>query len=202
MSYSVTTAPAQEPITLSDAKEHLRVDYSDHDTLITALITVARRHVEQRLWRALITQSLTLTLRRFPTNGEPIRLPGGSVQSITSIAYVDANGDSQSLTLPDDIQTDLVSEPALIKPAYNTLWPGTRCQYAGVTIVYVAGFGDDPADVPPDIIHAQKLLIGSMFANREDYPAVPIGSVTESTAVDALLTPWQCHDRRLLESLE
>ena len=97
--------------------------------------------------------------------------------------------------------TARVSEPALILPAYDTAWPVTRRQFAAVTVVYVAGFGDAGTDCPPDLIHAMKLIIGNLFNQREDHPAVPIGSVTESTAVDALLTPWTCHDGRLLDSL-
>ena len=38
MAYSVVTPAASEPITLTEAKNFLRVDGSDDDALITALI--------------------------------------------------------------------------------------------------------------------------------------------------------------------
>ncbi|MBV9418770.1 MAG: phage head-tail connector protein, partial [Alphaproteobacteria bacterium] len=38
MSLQLTTPPATEPITLAEAKTHLKVDTTDDDALITRLI--------------------------------------------------------------------------------------------------------------------------------------------------------------------
>ena len=46
MAYSVVTPAASEPITLTEAKNFLRVDGTDDDTLITALISAAREMCE------------------------------------------------------------------------------------------------------------------------------------------------------------
>jgi peptide/nickel transport system permease protein len=58
-SHKTTTAPASEPITLTEAKAHLRVDFDDDDTLITAMIAAARGYVEEHCNRALLTQTVT-----------------------------------------------------------------------------------------------------------------------------------------------
>ena len=60
-----TTAPAAEPITLSEAKSHIRVDTAFDDTLITGYIKTAREWVEDYIDRALITQRLVMTLDVF-----------------------------------------------------------------------------------------------------------------------------------------
>jgi uncharacterized phiE125 gp8 family phage protein len=60
-----TAAPAAEPITLAEAKAWLRVDGTDEDTLITALIAAARTHVENFTRRALITQQFEVSFDAF-----------------------------------------------------------------------------------------------------------------------------------------
>lgn len=64
--HNLLTAPAIEPITLADAKLHLRVDFDDDDDIITALIIVARQAVEEFVGRALITQTWQVFYDRFP----------------------------------------------------------------------------------------------------------------------------------------
>lgn len=63
----VVTAPAVEPITLTEAKLHCKVDLTTDDDLITPLIVAAREEIERRTWRALITQTLELVLSAWPS---------------------------------------------------------------------------------------------------------------------------------------
>jgi len=57
MALVLTSGPASEPVTLAEAKTHLRVDGSAEDTLIASLIITSRLHVEAGLGLALVTQS-------------------------------------------------------------------------------------------------------------------------------------------------
>lgn len=70
MAYGLTlvTAPATEPVMLSDARAHLRIDDDDtsQDSLIQTLIQAAREYIERILGRALVTQTWKFTLDRFP----------------------------------------------------------------------------------------------------------------------------------------
>jgi uncharacterized phiE125 gp8 family phage protein len=195
MPYEVTTDPAAEPLTLTEAKSQLRVTASNEDTLITSLIVVARQYIEQITWRKLITQTLTLEREYFPPGAEALLLPGGDVSSITSISYTDTDGDPATVTTQ---QENLTAIPAELTPVYQGSWPSTRRQQAAVSIVYVAGYGVAGSDVPEPIRHAMRLLIGDYYEHRTNQPVVPIGSVALRTAVDNLLAPYKVRDDRLL----
>ena len=62
----LTAGPSVEPISLAEAKAHCRVDADAEDTLIASLILAARLHIERCLDLALISQSWSLYLDRWP----------------------------------------------------------------------------------------------------------------------------------------
>ncbi|MBW8067975.1 MAG: hypothetical protein GJU73_11120, partial [Ferrovum sp.] len=66
MPLQLISGPGVEPVSLLEAKAHLRVDIPDDDALITALIVAARMHAETVTRRALIAQSWKLVLDSFP----------------------------------------------------------------------------------------------------------------------------------------
>lgn len=65
MAAQLITPPAQEPVTLSEAKAHLRLETALDDDYITALIQSARQYTEQICWRGLVTQTWELVLESF-----------------------------------------------------------------------------------------------------------------------------------------
>ena len=157
---TVSSQPAVEPVSVSEAKTHLRVETSDDDTYIGSLISAARQLVELQTRRTLITQSFELTLDRFPQGA--IRIPRSPVQSITSIVYLDENGDEQTLdsSLYRLNETTIV---ASVAPEYGESWPSTLATTKSVTLTFVAGYGDAADDVPEPIKHAIKLMIGTYY---------------------------------------
>lgn len=72
ISYRVLVAPTVEPITLTDMKLYLNVDYSDLDTLIQGFISYARRYAEKITKRALAPQTIQCTI-------EPPMIPEGEL---------------------------------------------------------------------------------------------------------------------------
>jgi len=183
MPLKLINAPATEPVTLTEAKAHLRVDGSADDTLITALIVAARQAAEQITGRALITQTWDLMLDAFePT----IELPMPALQSVTSVKYLDSNGAEQTLA-SGNYKVDAVSEPGRIIPAYGLDWPATRDEINSVTVRFVAGYGAAAA-VPQPIKQWMLLKIGELYENRE---GTQTGTVTAMPFVDALLHPYR-----------
>lgn len=195
---SVATPPASEPVSTAEARAHLRIDHVDDDAYIAALITAARSVVEERLRRALITQTLTLTMDHFPGAHDAldalvhaagvIRLPRSPVQSVSSITYVDDSGVTQTLSA-SGYRVDTSSVMARIEPAYGETWPTTRPVSNAVTVTFVAGYGAAAA-VPLPIKQAVLVLVGTWFEHRE---AVIVGGTPNVVpmTVDYLLGPYR-----------
>lgn len=168
MSLELVTAPAVEPLTLDVVKAHLKLGELDvEDSLIQNIyIGSARRDAEHATQRALITQTWRLRLCRFPSGG-PLYVPKPPLQSITSIAYVDGDGQTQTWDAAE-YAVDTYSEPGRVYPAYGYSWPTSRGDPNSVIVTFVAGYGASGADVPEDIRNALLLIIGDRYAQRED----------------------------------
>lgn len=163
----IDTAPTVEPVSLDEAKTHLRVTDPDDDTYITNLIKAARGAAEAFTRRAFITQTLDLALDRFPLGiGEPIVTPRPNLISVTSIVYNDQNGDSQTWS-SSKYTVDIKNKPGRIFPAFNEVYPTTRGHVNDVTVKFVAGYGA-AADVPESVRQAILLIIGHLYNNREN----------------------------------
>lgn len=160
----VTVEPMVEPVTLAEAKLHLRVDHSEEDSWIERAITDAREWAEKYTRRRFINTTLRLSLDCFP---DVIRLPGGKTQSVTSIVYIDTAGASQTLSA-SSYTVDTDSEPARIVQAYGEFWPAIRYDPNAVKVTYVAGYGAAASAVPAGIKDAILLYVGNNYENREN----------------------------------
>jgi len=209
---TVDVAPAAEPVLTADAKEHLRVEITTDDDYIDTLVASARDFVEDHLQRKLITQTLDMTLDRFPPSlsfvslhhnhhhhdhalghDPSIYLPRSPVQSITSIKYIDDAGVEQTLAV-GKFKLDTKSLVARVVPAFGEEWPTTRAEINAVTVKFVVGYGAAGADVPAAIIHAIKLLVGTFYDPVR--ATVIVGSATKMPdAADFLLGPFRVATR-------
>ena len=163
MNWKITTAAAAQAVTTAEAKSHLRVDTSDDDTLIASLITAATTWCEDYENRAYITQTITANLDKFSSE---IILPRPPLQSVTTIKYLDAAGDQQTLSSAV-YDVDIIREPGRVTLAYNQTWPTIRSIINAVEIIYKAGYGDASTNVPERARAAIKLLVGHLYENRE-----------------------------------
>lgn len=194
MGLSVVTPPASDPLSLAEAKAHLRVTSADEDGLIAGYILAAREYVETQTHLKLVTQTLDYTI----DDGWPwvrvrdycktrIEFPIKPVASITSITYVDSNGATQTLAADQYVLRN-TGPVHFIEPAYGVTWPSVRCQTAAITVRVVAG--GTLGDVPNPIMQALRLLVAHQYAQRE---AVNVGNIVTPLeyAVEAFLSPYR-----------
>lgn len=189
MGHRLITAPAAEPITLAEAKLHLRIEDSvtDEDDLIESLIVAAREAAEHETGRALITQTWELVIDAFPACA--IELPKSRLLGITSVIYVDAAGDSQTLD-SSAYTADTDQEPGWVLPAVDTEWPETLDTANAVRIRYTAGYGAAAAAVPDAIKAWMKLRLGALYRHREELSGIASHELA-GRFTDRLLDPFR-----------
>ena len=188
--YKVTSGPAVEPVTLTEAKAQCRVIDTSEDTLITNLIVAARQYAENYLNFAVIDQQITAKFADFPDSRGSIDLPMTQLLSVTSVSYVDSTGATQTVSSADYL-ADTFSNPGVIYLAAGKNWPTSVAdQGAVLTVVYQAGLATNAAGVPQAIKQAMLLLIGHWFENRE---AIVVGTTSAAVQMttSALLDPYR-----------
>lgn len=187
-----TVAPTSEALTVAEVTDHVREDSAFASAKIESLIRVAREHVELRKNCTLLTTTWQLTLDAFPCNShlsgddvDRLDLPRCPVQSVSSIAYVDTDGTTQTLSASLYTLDNSSDFRASIYPAYGEEWPDTRERPGAVTVTYIAGH-TLAANVLETDKQAMLLLIGHWYENREGVLTGTISKPIEF-AVDALL---------------
>ena len=139
MKLQLVTAPSLYPVSLAEAKKHLRVTGTDDDALIYRYIGAAVLWVEQYLGRKLVTQTWKYYLDGFPS-ANYLPIPFGNLQSITHIKYTDTDG-TQSTFSTDDYSTDTVSVPGRAVLDYGETWPSDTLQTnSPIEIQFVTGY--------------------------------------------------------------
>lgn len=201
----VSTQPAEEPLTLAEVAQHLRVDIQDDNDLITNLIVAAREHVEKVTARSFVTRTLDFYRDQFPgikpyIDTPAIELSRPPLIAVTSLAYTDTYGTVRTWTpsgtdLLNELgvlnaHVDNVNEPGRIVLAYSQIWPNQVLRTANaIKIRYTAGYGAATA-VPQAAKSAMKLLVGTWYDNRESIiNGRGITSIPVSDGVDMLLAP-------------
>jgi len=201
-----TSPPAIEPVAVVDAKSYSRIIDNSEDTLVSLIISAARRYAEMYTGRSFITQSWKLTLDSFPGRmtqlgvryGVPYSQPGnavlldfGTVQSIDAITYTAMDGTTQTMPIANYI-ADLSGCPARVTPIFGQIWPITMPQIASANIAYTAGYGVTAASVPEGIRQWIMLRTSTLLENREAVAIVVRGKVQELPYIDSLLDPFRC----------
>jgi len=179
-----TVAPANMPVSLAEAKAHLRVDHDDQDELITAQIKAATAHFDGYtgiLGRALVTQTWRQDFCRF---ADRLPLPVSPVTAIVSVGYYDADNMQQTLDAGVyDLFADARGAYVSLQP--GQVWPTTFNRAHAVSITFTAGFGA-ATDVPEPIRQAILLIVQRLFDGADTEIDVAIDRV-----VHALIAPYR-----------
>jgi hypothetical protein len=215
----LVTPPTVEPITIIQAKAHLRVEIPDDDALILDLVTAVRQYGEGICRRAFCTQSWKIVLDTWPSPGMNISsanwygpnwgvspgplttarpdgvtgyeiIPGvAQLQSVESVKYIDTNGVQQTLD-PSQYKVDTVSPFGRVVPAYGTSWPSARNEINAVEVAFTSGYGNADA-VPMGVKKWMLIRLATMFENREELAILQRGKVEPLAYVDRLLDQYR-----------
>lgn len=158
-------------ITVAQAKEHLRITHSDEDTYIEALTLAASEWCEEFQRRVYLQREVVEYLDSFPTVIRPTKSPLVSMV----ITYYDTDDAIQTLAAAN-YEIDIVTEPGRITEAYGTYWPETYDKINAVVLTYQAGYAAR-ANIPEEIKHAVKLMVGHLYENREAASQVNIQTI-------------------------
>lgn len=177
-------APAELPVTLAEAKAHLRVDHDDQDDLLSSQIKAATAWLDGYsgiLGRALVTQTWRQDFDRF---ADRMSLPLTPVTAIESVTYFGADNLQQTL------EASVYARFADARGAYVALqpgqsWPSVYWRYDAVSITFTAGYGA-AADVPEPIRQGILLIVQRLF----DGAGTEVDAAIDR-AVHALIAPYR-----------
>jgi uncharacterized phiE125 gp8 family phage protein len=171
MTRVLATPPADEPVSLAEAKAHLRLTQDDEDGMISRLIVAARRLVEAQTGLVLIRQGWTVSLVRWPDD-RVIRLPLAPLISIDAVSTGGA-ALGASHCEADTVAGEIRLLRGAIPPA------------GAVTVSLTAGFGA-ANDVPAPIRQALLMILAHLYEQRgtDHPPPLPL-------TLRALLAPYR-----------
>lgn len=181
----LVTPPASTPVSLAEAKLHLRVDGTDEDALITGLIDAAVSHLDGYagvLGRCMVTQTWRQDFDRW---SKCLRLPVLAA-AVSSVKVRSSEGTLSTVSSDDyALKQDARSSYVRFDDSYS--YPGDLAQANGILIEFTAGYGNAAA-VPAALKAAALLIVGHLYANRE---AVGEALTELPLGVAALITPYR-----------
>ncbi len=176
------TSPAVEPVTVAEAKAHLRVDNSNSDTEIAAMVTAAREWCEQYLDRSLVSTQWVMRFDSFPPDGtQDIELPrppmslAGTTTAV-ALTFTYENGTTATYSTAS-YRVDRSSTPGAVKTLYGQTWPPHLMDDNAISVTWWAGYGSAGSSVLATIRHAILLLVGHWYESRQ--AAVSTGAVPQ-----------------------
>lgn len=221
MAIKLVTAPGVEPVTLAEAKVHLRVDMTmtDDDLLIGNLITAARVHAENVCRRAFVTQQYALYLDAFPlyayngvvpayvpvdqlpsswmsTRNYSVRFRGGRIDlPFPSLQSVESVMYIDTAGVLQTLATDQYIVDNISEPGCITpalnTYWPTTQNRVNAVKISFTSGYGSAANVPAGVKAWILLRLGAMYENREEIAVGARLVVADLTFVDSILDPYK-----------
>lgn len=177
------TQPASEPVTLSEAKIHLRYDGNDENDYITALISAARDYIENYTGRYFAQASFAIYIDSFPAGDAPMDIAIPDVISIDELTYLDTDNAEQTIT------TGLTLDSERRHIRYSNTWPADAIS---VRVEVTAGRDNSESPettlLPSAIKQAILLVITDLYNNRASLTTL---QTYQNKAVEMLAHPYR-----------
>lgn len=162
------TEATTEPVTLEEAKAHLRLTHDADDTLVSALISAARETVESHTGWALADAGYLWAPAERLSSRTPLPLWPGTVDAVS---YWDGSA-----------RTAVAAEDYRLDNARGELSLGSRAE------VHVEFTAEALAVIPAALKAAILLIVGELYENAE---ATSEKSLTANPALNRLLWPYR-----------
>lgn len=188
MKYVINSVDNWEPVTLSEARDHLNIipdadDTHPDDDLIAGLIKMAREQVEHDTSKCLVKSTWYSYLNSWP--GSEIIIGKTPVSAINSVHYIAPNSNDYTEWASENYDVDLYSRPARLRPKSNVSWPTLNNVYNAVRITFTAGY-ENAAAVPYMDKAAIKLKLAHLYANRQEVVTGTTSTMVNGTYNDII----------------
>lgn len=203
MALTLITGPENTPVTLEEAKAWCRIDHTDDDDLIQALLEAATAHLDGKngtLHRCLEPQTWELAYDDFPDpncNGDAfIEIPLPPLIEIVSIKYDDADGVEQTID-PANYSVDTKSVPGWVVPVSTFTWPTPLDAINAVRVRFRAGYEEVDSGisgVPTPIKTAIKVMVVDWYENRESVANQNVSKIDIPATAERMLNQYRIHE--------
>lgn len=209
---SLVSGPAQLPVSLDQVKAQLRLDddFTADDAPVMTLARVATEACERFTRRALITRTWRLfrdawphartsttgggdwwdgtregALSELPPSRRVLELPKPPLQSVVHVKTYD-DADAATTYAAGNYFVDTAGDPGRVVLRDGAATPAPTRAANGLEVEFVAGYGDDPGDVPEQLRQGILMLTAHLYENRADLP-------DEAVKVSGAVVLWRAY---------
>jgi len=183
MKYELITPPVGPAVPLATAKQHLVLEHSADDDLVTMYIGQASAWCASYSGRAIGEQEWAVY---GDTWCDILSLPFSPLESVV-VEYIDADENTQ--TLPDDqYYLDNKSYPATLRPRPTVNWPELSEAPNCITVTCQVGKNTQDGNIAAAIY----LLVGHLYEQRSESAPINIHKIPHgvTTFLDLVRLVW------------